>query len=132
MSDRDHTIYTLARCGVTLENAQKAAAALPAIQRAHEAACMGWRPETVAHFERAGDKAFERLKKACEGAEGRGVPLVPVRQRDPRGCTVCLYRIGDNQESCEPYARLGATGFTISEMESIDRAEQLAILASRR
>lgn len=131
MSDRDHTIYTLARCGVTLENAQKAAAALPAIQRAHEAACEGWRPETVAHFERAGDKAFERLKKACEGAEGRGVPLVPVRQTDPRGCTVELYRIGDNQESCEPYARLGATGFSTWVMGRIDRAER-AILASRR
>lgn len=132
MSDRDHTIHTLARFGVTLTNAQKAAAALPAIQRAHEAACMAWRPETVAHFERAGSKAFERLKKACADARLYGRALVPVRQTDPRGCAVELYRIGDNQESCEPYARLGATGFSTSALERIDRTEERAIIASRR
>ena len=120
MRDREETVYDLARLGLTRYDVERVLRELPAIQRAHESAC-NW-PDDAFGFEKRGDAAFRRIAGVLENATlpGAEIPRV-LRQRDPRGCTVALYRMKDDPMVAEPFLRLGAPGFTTAELLRLDR-----------
>lgn len=122
MNDRETAVYDLARLGLTPSDVATVLRALPAIQRAHEAECCAWPEDVVSFYSKRGDSAFRRACAVLEtvNVPGCAIPRV-LRQRDPRGCTVALYRMQDDPGSAEPFLRLGVTGFTASQMERMDR-----------
>lgn len=126
MSERDEMVYAMARLGVRLSEVATVLRCLPTLQRGHEAECCAWRPETVAAFSERADRAWDRIATALAGVLVNGRPVRVVRQRDPRGAAVQVYRWADNVDSAEPVLRLGMAGFTAGQMERIERIEDRA------
>jgi hypothetical protein len=121
MTDRERTIYDLARLGMSAYYIELVLRDLPAIQRAHEAECMAWPQEMIDAWSKRGDRAFARVVDAL--SQLRPVPVLR-RQRDPRGCVIEIHAHGTSVDAAdrgEPMLRIGYPGFTAREIERLDR-----------
>lgn len=120
MRDREQTVYDLARFGASRYDVERILRYLPAIQRAHEAACNGNgepnHPYTA--FVKRGDSAFVKVRAILSALPNfRHLR----RQHDPRGACLHLWDKSTNVVGEEPTYRFGAVGFTSAELARIDR-----------